>query len=361
MDFAAVGDFVKAAIAEESIPGAAVLVNQGGEPVFEEYFGVYPSSIGENLAYGPRVKGILYSYTKGITVSVVAMAKQEGLLDYDRPVVDYIPEFSGGGKDAITLRHLLCHAAGIPAVPIGPVGTDEQWQAAVDALCAAETAWPPGSRCEYHGLTGPFMAAELVRRVYARAPWPEICRNKLFAPLGADSMTMEVPAPQKDISLTPPNLTQLEGNPFAGHPGGACFGTPADALKVLQLHNNGGIWDGKVLLKPETLREIHTVQYADEIEAAYAANQIPAHQSWGLGWLLRGKSKADGVHSWFGFHDQESPTIFGHAGIDTVMGIGDPATNTAIMFVCTASPPNEEKATELRNGVTNRVMEALNA
>ena len=104
---------------------------------------------------------------------------------------------------------------------------------------------------------------------------------------------------------------------------------------------------------------MHTVQYAREIADARAAGKTPAHDPWGLGPLMRGDGPKSAVHDWFGFRDQNSPGIFGHAGIDTVIGIADPATGSALFFVTTNSPPTSEATVALRNGVTNRVFAAL--
>ena len=97
------------------------------------------------------------------------MVCQDGLLNYDKPISTYIPEFTGDGKETITLRRLLTHSAGIPNVPLKAVDTEDKWQAALKALCAAKVEWQPGSRTLYHGLTGHFLAADVVRRCASRA------------------------------------------------------------------------------------------------------------------------------------------------------------------------------------------------
>jgi CubicO group peptidase (beta-lactamase class C family) len=274
----------------------------------------------------------------------------------------YLPEFTGGGKEKITLRHLLTHSAGIPSVPVGRADTEEAWQAAFQLLCAASTEWEPGSKTQYHGLTGMFMAAAVVRRLNESKPWERICKERLFTPLGAKSLTFELPT-DAPLALTPqpkePPKQLRDVFPYAGHPAGGCFGTPADALKVLQLHLNGGTWHGKRLLSEKALAEMHTVQYRKEIEQARAAGKTPVHEPWGLGPLLRGDGPPGGGHGWFGFRDQASPGVFGHAGIDTVIGVADPATGNALFFVTTDSPKTNPKTVELRNGVTNRVFAAL--
>lgn len=355
--------FLDAQQAEGVFPGAVLLASQNGKMVVERCQGTYCALTRRDAPLQPDVLHPLYSFSKLVTSTVVMLAVQDGLVALDAPAATYVPEFTGGGKEKITLRHLLCHAAGIPNAPLGAALTEEEWKRGVASVCAAKTEWEPGSRTAYHGLTGHFMAAEAVRRKSGGKPWDALCRERLFQPLGAKSLTFALPADDAPVALTPqpkelPKTLRAHFQ-FAGHPAGGCFGTAADALKVLQLHLNAGKWRGKQLLSPATVQEMHRLQFATEIEAARAAGKAPTHEPWGLGMLVRGPGPKAGGHDWFGFRDQTSPTVFGHAGIDTVIGVADPAGNRALVFITTASPPSAEKTVALRNGVTNRVFSVL--
>ncbi len=355
--------FVEASRKAGTIPGAALIASKNGKTQFERCWGAYSGLAGAALPLRSDVRHPFYSYSKLVSATVVVMARQDGLIDYDTPVVEYLPEFAGGGKEKITLRHLLTHSAGIPSISLGPARTEEEWNAALHTVCAAKLEWEPGSKTLYHALSGLFTSAAIVRRVMGNRPWEQICRERLFAPIGAHSLTFLPPPDSTPTAFTPQpkalphSLHDAFG--FAGQPAGGCIGTIGDALKVLQLHLNGGMWRGKRLLARAALDEMHTVQYAREIAAARAAGKAPAHEPWGLGPLMRGEGAKSGSHDWFGFRDQNSPGIFGHAGIDTVIGVADPATNNALFFVTTNSPPTSEATVALCNGVTNRVFTAL--
>jgi len=344
-------------------PGAVLLASQHGRRELARCQGAYCSLTRRDAPLHEGVLHPLYSFSKLVSATVVMMAVGDGLVRLDAPVTTYIPEFTGGGKEKITLRHLLTHSAGIPAVPLGSAMSDADWKQAVAAVCTAKTDWEPGSRTAYHALSGLFVAAEIVRRQTAGKPWDTICRERLFAPIGARSLTFALPKDEAPVALTPQPKelpkTLREVFQYAGHPAGGCFGTAADALKVLQLHLDGGTWKGKRLLKEQSLREMHTVQYQKEIDAARAAGKAPVHEPWGLGPLLRGPGPKAGGHDWFGFRDQTSPGIFGHAGIDTVIGVADPVGERAVVFITTQSPPSSEMTVAVRNGVVNRAFAAL--
>jgi len=352
--------FVAADFERGTYPGACLAATRNGSMFLEQYWGTCAGRTGPALPYNGSVLNMLFSFSKAITATVVVMAHQDGLIDYDAPVSQYIPEFRGGGKDAVTVRHLLTHAAGIPSAPSMPVHTEEQWDAAIEALCRLEVEWAPGSRTLYHAITGMLLAADIVRRVSGGKLWQEICQERLFKPLGAEGFTFGMPSEDADVALVPPPSTfPAELTPttlqFLGNPAAGAFGRPADMLKLLNLHLNKGTWNGRQLIQPEAYEEMHTVQYENEIREALAKGRQPQHEYFGLGWLLRGATE----EGWFGFGNVASERSFGHAGIDTVMAVADPDVNAALVFLTTASPGDAEATVRLRNTVTNLVFSAV--
>ena len=354
--------FVASEVESGTVPGAALVASRAGKCFLQGYWGTYCDGFRSDAPYGADAVNLLYSFSKVVSATVVIMAYQDGLLDLDEPVATYIPEIAGSGREAITLRHLLTHSAGIPSVQLGPAGTEEQWQQCVETVCSSELEWEPGSRTAYHGFSGLFVAAEAVRRVSNMTPWQEICRQRLFAPLGTEHLSFELPPEGTPVAMTPrpaelpfpPDAAHL---PFLGHPAGGAFGSPDDILKLLHLHLNEGVWEGKRLLQEEAFREMHRLQYADEIAAASEAGQQPKHEFWELGWLRRGTTN----EHWFGFGDRTSERTFGHAGINTVIGLADPESSLALAFLTTSSPASDAETMRLRNTVTNLVAGSLSA
>jgi len=347
-----------------AFPGCAVEASKRGRTVLRYCAGTYCALGDRQRAMRQDVVHPLFSFSKLVSATVIGIAVGEGLVDWDTPVRAWISDFRGDGKDGITIRHLLTHSAGIPnPAGLGPVRTPEEWRVGVQAVCAAKTEWAPGSRTAYHALSGQFVAAEAIVRRTGADSWAEYCRRKLFDPLRAPSLSFEAPPDARPVAITP-QPKEMPGNHreafgLAGHPAGGCFGTPADALKVLHVHLNRGRLGSRRLLPEGVWQEIHTVQYRAEIEAARRAGQAPAHEPWGLGPLLRGDGPAAPSLGWFGFANQPSAGVFGHAGIDTVIGVADTTTGIALFFVTTDSPKPPEKTVPLRNGVTDRVFAAL--
>src|SRR5512147_1768259 len=113
---AAIDRVVQRGVNGGGYPGAAVVIGRRGYAVFQKGFG--------HLGWtsdSPRVSAEqsiydLASLTKVVGTTTAAMILyDEGRLDLDAPVSRYIPEFSGGLKDSVTIRHLLTHRSGLPA------------------------------------------------------------------------------------------------------------------------------------------------------------------------------------------------------------------------------------------------------
>jgi len=356
---ARVAEYFERLLAEGRFPGVALVCTRYGKLFYESYLGTWCSTTRRDNPLDARPWHMLYSFSKVVSATVIARLHQEGRLDYDVPVKEYIPEFAGGLRDEITLRTLLTHSAGIPGVPLAAVDTEERWQEAVETCCKYEPEWPPGTRTAYHGLSGLFVAAEAARRVSGGRTWEDLCREKLFAPLGG-GFTFEKPQESEPVALTPqpeklPCELSSKHYKLLGHPAGGIFGTPHAMLKLLNLHLEGGVWQGERLLAESEVAEMQRIQYAEAIARAKAEGRTPTHENWGLGWLVKG----DSPNGWFGLGERLSPQAFGHAGIDTVIGVADPATGLALACLTTDSPGDAAFTSEFRATVSNLVTEAL--
>lgn len=134
---------------------------------------------------GDSLHGV-FSSTKGAAHLVVALLVQDGVLELDREVAHYWPEFAAEGKGALTLRELLAHRAGL-------VGTDAGFtleELADDRVIAERLAvqrpfWRPGAAFGYHALVIGALTGEVVRRVTGRT-LQEVYEERVRAPYGLD-------------------------------------------------------------------------------------------------------------------------------------------------------------------------------
>jgi CubicO group peptidase (beta-lactamase class C family) len=129
----------------------------------------------------------VYSTTKGLTAICAHRLAGEGRLDLDAPVANYWPEFAANGKNRITVRHLLNHRAGLPAIrkPLVPEDLYD-WRTMTDALAAEEPWWEAGSRHGYHAITFGYLVGEVIRRITGKSVGSYF-RDEIAAPLQIDA------------------------------------------------------------------------------------------------------------------------------------------------------------------------------
>ncbi|HVT36777.1 MAG TPA: serine hydrolase domain-containing protein [Nevskiaceae bacterium] len=130
----------------------------------------------------------VYSTSKGIVATAVAMLVDEGRLDYDARVTRWWPEFGAAGKESTTVAQLLSHQAALTGftdpLPL-PVEKLYDWDSCVRALAAQAPCWPPGTRTSYHAMTWGYLAGELVRRASGMSVGRYV-RERIARRLGAD-------------------------------------------------------------------------------------------------------------------------------------------------------------------------------
>jgi CubicO group peptidase (beta-lactamase class C family) len=136
-----------------------------------------------------------YSVGKAFVALLALQLVDAGLVALDAPIADVWPEFAVAGKEGATLRHALCHRAGVPAIR-ERLRNDDLWDWSRMAAALAATApwWEPGTRHAYHTNTYGHLIGEVVRRVSGEA-----CGRRLAAlagPLGADLYVGVPPAEQ---------------------------------------------------------------------------------------------------------------------------------------------------------------------
>ncbi|WP_280402140.1 serine hydrolase domain-containing protein [Nocardia carnea] len=126
-----------------------------------------------------------FSFSSGKTMTslIAHMLVRTGAFGYDTPVVEWWPEFGAHGKESTTLRHVLTHSAGVPAMPrgIGPADLTD-WTRVCAAIADAEPLWRPGTATGYHSFTFGFLVGEIARRVTGK-PMRQLLREWIAEPL----------------------------------------------------------------------------------------------------------------------------------------------------------------------------------
>ena len=184
LKFETVKDAFAALFDDPQERGAALCVQVGGETVVDIWAGVADRE-GQQAWQSDTILN-LFSCTKPFTAVTALQLVAEGKLELDAPVASYWPEFAAAGKQRITLRHLLSHQAGLPAIRQSlPAEALYDWQAMTAALAAETPWWALGEGHGYAPITFGWLVGELLRRVEGRGPGESIVA-RTAKPLGLD-------------------------------------------------------------------------------------------------------------------------------------------------------------------------------
>lgn len=336
--------------------GAACCIYRRGRKVVDLWGGVRDRASGEPWRWDTMV--VVHSATKGMAAMAIALAQSRGWIDYDERVCTYWPEFAQAGKEAITIRQLLAHQAGLFAFD-EPV--DREVVADPDRLAAImerqRPAWEPGERQAYHAISLGFYEGELLRRVDpAHRTLGQFFADEIAGPLGID-LYLRLPDSIPDSRLAP-----LEG----ASRWKAFFGMPLPI--VLASFDRRSVLYRSLIANPGTTFYMDPVRiYARDLEAPSGlgvgtaraiakAYGVFAHGGRALG--LRAETiealKAPAIPSRHGFYDEcmhgpskfslgfmkpsetfrfGRPTAFGSPGAGGAFGYADPETGIGYGYV----------------------------
>jgi len=162
--------------------GLQVAVQHQGERIVDAVAGVADTATGRPVTRNTPF--FSFSTGKGAASLIAHLLVSNRLIRYETRVADVWPEFAVHGKDTATLRHVLTHSVGVPAIPAG-LGPDDlaDWSAVCEAIAAAEPRWPPGTQTGYHSYTYGFLVGEIARRVTGQ-PMRQLLHDWVAKPLG---------------------------------------------------------------------------------------------------------------------------------------------------------------------------------
>lgn len=219
--------------------GAACAVYHAGKPVVDLWGGYRERASAARWQKDTLVR--VSSATLGPSGLALALAHSRGWLDYDAPVAAYWPEFAEQQKQDITVRRLLSHQAGLPAIdePLTPAILRDR-EALATALARQAPAWKPGARHGYHFYTLGLYESELLRRVDPQArSLGRFFQDEIAAPLGLELYIG--PPPESCVRriaamLTPGTLQTVQGLRRAPLPFGVAWMRRA-SLTYRAFHN----------------------------------------------------------------------------------------------------------------------------
>ena len=318
----------------DQFDGAAVLASRSNHVLIEHYAG----SAGPGLPSGPSVLWPLASISKMYAVSAIMRLVEQGQLTLNRLVCEVIPEFSGDGREAVRLRHLLTHTSGLiyesPQMEARLIAQTPLEELIREAF-TAPLLFKPGSAVRYADYNT-LIAGEVASRVTGK-PLEVLVKDLILEPMGLSNTFFPTPAEQDYRTAT------VRG-PLAEGTAGAMYNSryarglahPAFAVSatVADLHRFGLHFAPK---GPRVLSE-RTVSAMRRNQTGIVPGEHPdargyfetAPMPWGLGWALQTEWTPTLIC------DLGSQSTFGHGGASGCFLVVDPENEVTIALVSNA-------------------------
>lgn len=341
--------------------GAAFALHHRGRKVVDLWAG--DSAFDGGPPWAEDTAQTVRSATKGVAAACLLLLHQRGRLDLDAPVGAYWPEFTARGKERVTVRDVLAHRAGVPALdtPLTP-------RQALDggsgprAVAAQQPLFPPGAAHGYHAQTYSWLLGELVARVSGRTIG-QYAAEEITHPLGLDlwiglppgqehrvgrigAVAMPTPAVSGGLRARPKRSVQdayadpvsLTNRAFA-----AITPLPDEndpAYRAAELAGSGGIATARALARFYAALIGDVTGAGRLFTPATAAAARTAHSEgpdrvlvvdtrFGLGYMLHGSASP-----------LLGPASFGHPGRGGSLGFADPDAGIGFGYVTNGMQKN---------------------
>lgn len=267
MNFYALEAEIQAVMQKANVPGLALAIIENSEICYAKGFGT-TSLESHGIPVTPATLFRFASVTKPMTSTLVMQLVEEGLLELDRPVGEYIDwlRFSESqAEQHITLRHLLSHTSGLPMNLEGysQTGNDALGNFIQEVLPTFKLAGPPGKFWIYSN-PGICLAAYLSETVTGQK-YTQLMQERIFGPLGMQHSTFD-PLVALTYPLALPHGRNEQGELHQEHQfwdisafasAGGIISNVLDVAKFAILHLNRGKVGDKQLLKLETIDLMH--------------------------------------------------------------------------------------------------------
>lgn len=283
-------------------PGLAVAVLKGEEVIYKAALGY--QNVEEQVPMTPQTRFAMASSTKPFAAMSIAQLVDDGLLEWDKPIRDKLPEIIFKDEYVnkhVTIRDMLCHRTGLPRHDLGVWRLDISRAEQIERL--RHYAFSASFREKFQYNNHMYYAVAYIVERLSGLRWEDFIQQRIFDPLGmvASNFVPEPPQPgqvtsygyriERDEEGQPKGYVRM---PYGKHtdvsPGaaGALFSTLDDLIEWLKVHVNGGQVGDKRIVSQANLDQMHQPQmifpFAGPMEAIHEGTHLAAY---GLGWFVQ--------------------------------------------------------------------------
>jgi len=269
------------------IPGCAVGVVRGPDVVLRAGFGTRTLAAGETVT--PQTIFPIGSTTKSFTAAAIGALVDDGLLGWDKPLREYIPEFAMHdpvASERITVRDLLSHRSGLPRHEFVWLGHPERTRADfVRRLRHLPLSADIRQTFQYSNLG--YIAVGHLIDVVSGMPWEEFVMTRLLKPLAMDRSNLSIEETKAADDVARPHekrdgaIVEIPYRDLAHiAPAGSINSCIDDMLSYVRAHLAPGD-DGPI--SGATATQLHAPQITIPEDKTFPES---TRFGYGLGWLI---------------------------------------------------------------------------
>ena len=284
-------ELADSALIKSKVPGLGFGIIKDGKVILAEGFGY--KDLASKTKVTANTQFAIGSSSKAFTTMGLSILEDESLIEWDKPVRNYIPEFEMHNDFAakeMTAVDLVCHRSGLPRHDFLWYGSPLSRTELLQKIKYLEPSAPFRTKFQYQNLM--FMTAGILTERVSEKTWESFIGNRIFRELGMNDSNFSVDKMQvaKDYA-TPHGKSgeEILGIPYrnidAIGPAGSINSTVNDMLKWVQLHLSDGKVGDKRLVSSKNLKKMHSPHKV--IESFRVTNFPQFHNpSYGLGWFI---------------------------------------------------------------------------
>ena len=285
--------YINKALTDFNVPGVGISIVQKGKVVYSGGFGY--RDVSKKLPVTENTIFAIGSCTKAFTSTAIGMLVDKGMLEFDTPVINYIPDFrlfDDYATKNVTLRDMMSHRTGLPRHDLVWYGNPTSSREDLFKLLRyMEPSKPFRTTWQYNNFM--FMTAGYIVEKMSGKKWEDYVKDNILFPLGMNDTYFyyndfrsnpETAVPYGEEVVD--KKANLKVMPFrdimAMGPAGSINSTAKDMAKWVTLQLNGGTYENKKIVSFSSLNKLQS----PSMVINSAPNENVGYQQYGMGWMI---------------------------------------------------------------------------
>jgi len=294
---------LKKAMRDWESPGLAIAIVKDDSAIFARGYGV--RTLGRPQKVDEYTLFAVGSQTKAFTAAALAMLVDEKKLDWDDPVIKYLPDFQLSDPwitRELTIRDCLTHRIGFETLILPWILTNHDRNEILRHYRYAKPVRRFRTTYNYHNIM--FLLAGQIIPAVTGMSWDDFVKEKVFKPLQMKTSNTSITEFTRETNCASPHEIidgEIQPIPWRNMdnigPAGSINSNVMEMARWLRLQLGKGTFEGKRLISPESMKEMHSPQqiitsfgsWSENPQICFHVISLPESRftTYGLGWFVQ--------------------------------------------------------------------------